>query len=113
MLRPARPICAAAVIVLVASGCSWQQAYHVSQAWQCNSCTRLVEQTGRDGCLSNSNMSYDDYRRQTEGAKKDYESRGGGYHVPSFAEMKVTPRLRSLHADLRWITVLRKMGLAD
>jgi hypothetical protein len=72
MLRSAGLICAAAVILLVASACSWQQAYHVSQAWQRSSCTRLVEQTERDRCLSNSNMlSYDDYRRQTEGAKKD------------------------------------------
>ena len=71
MFRLKGSICATATILLVAPGCSWQLAYYTGQAWQRSSCTRLVEQTERDRCLSNANMSYDDYRRQTEGAKKD------------------------------------------
>jgi hypothetical protein len=57
------------LIVLIA-GCTWQQGYSASQTWQRNACNRLVEQTERERCLSNTNMTYDDYRRQVE-AKKD------------------------------------------
>jgi adenylate cyclase len=32
---------------------------------------------------------------------------------PGLADMKTNPRLRSLHADPRWIAFLRKMGFAD
>ena len=59
-----------AALVLSAAGCTWQQAYSASQTWQRNACNRLIEQTERERCLSNTNMTYDDYRRQTEGAKK-------------------------------------------
>jgi len=69
MLRLIRFICAAALILLIAPGCTW--TYYVAQAWQRGSCTRLVEQTERERCLSNTNMSYEDYRRHIEGAKKD------------------------------------------
>ena len=61
----------AVVILSLASGCSWQQAYSASQQWQRNACNRLIEQTERERCLSNANMPYDDYRRQTEGTKKN------------------------------------------
>ena len=72
MLRLIGVIGTAAAILLVASGCTWQQAaYNVGQAWQRGSCTKLPEQTERDRCLSNANMSYADYRRQTNGTKKD------------------------------------------
>jgi len=63
-------IIASAALGLSAAGCSWQQAYSASQSWQRNACNRLVEQTERERCLSNTNMTYDDYRRKTEGAKK-------------------------------------------
>jgi hypothetical protein len=71
MLRLTCLIGAAAAIMSVASGCTWQQAYSAGQGWQRNACNRLVEQVERERCLSNSNMSYEDYRRQTDGAKKD------------------------------------------
>ena len=64
-------VMATAAILFVASGCTWQQAYFAGQQWQRNACNRLIEQTERDLCLSNANMSYDDYRRRTDGAKKD------------------------------------------
>ena len=71
MLRLTGLIGAAAAILSVASGCTWQQAYFAGQQWQRNACNRLVEQTERERCLSTANMSYEDYRRQTEGTKKD------------------------------------------
>jgi hypothetical protein len=64
-------ICSVAAVLLLASACTWQQAYYVGQAWQRSSCTRLVEQTERDRCLGNANMSYEDYRRQVEANKRD------------------------------------------
>ena len=70
MLRLTGLIGIAAAMLSVAAGCTWQQAYSASQTWQRNACNRLVEQTERERCLSNANMSYDDYRRQVE-AKKD------------------------------------------
>ena len=70
MLRLTCLIGAAAAILSVASGCSWQQAYWASQGWQRNQCNRLVEQTERERCLRNANMPYEDYRRQTEGTKR-------------------------------------------
>ncbi len=69
MLRMIGLIGAAAVILSVASGCTWHQAYSAGQTWQRNACNKLVEQTERERCLSNSNMPYEDYRRQTEGTK--------------------------------------------
>jgi len=71
MLRLARMTCAATAIFWVAAGCSWQQAYYGGQGWQRNMCNKLVDQTERERCLSNANMTYEDYRRQTEGSRKD------------------------------------------
>jgi hypothetical protein len=71
MLRSTGLIVAAAAMLSVASGCTWQQAYSAGQQWQRNACNRLVEQTERERCLSNANMSYADYRRQIEGTEKD------------------------------------------
>jgi hypothetical protein len=71
MLRLTCLIVAAAATLTVASGCTWQQAYSAGQGWQRNACNRLVEQVERERCLSNFNMSYEDYRRQTDGAKKE------------------------------------------
>jgi hypothetical protein len=53
------------------AGCSWQQAYSAGQEWQRNACNRLLEQTERERCLSSSSMSYDDYRRRSDGTRKD------------------------------------------
>ncbi len=76
MLRLIRVIGIAAAILSVEAGCTWQQAYSAGQAWQRNACNRLVEQTERERCLSNTNMPYDDYRRRSEGAKE----KGAGSH---------------------------------
>ena len=60
-----------AAAILFGGGCTWQQAYSAGQTWQRNSCNRLVEQTERERCLGNASMTYDDYRRQNEAAKKE------------------------------------------
>jgi tetratricopeptide (TPR) repeat protein len=46
--------------------------------------------------------------RAFEWLERAYEQRDGG-----LAEVKVSPRLRSLHGDPRWSAFLRKMGLED
>jgi len=69
MLRLASLIASAALGLSVA-GCTGQQAYSAGQTWQRNACNRLIEQTERERCLSNTNMTYEDYRRQVE-AKRD------------------------------------------
>jgi len=71
ILRLTGLIAAAAAILSIAPGCTWQQAYFVAQQWQRNECNRLVEQAERDRCVRNATMSYEDYRRQTEGTKKN------------------------------------------
>ena len=59
-----------ASILSVASGCTWQQAYASTQGWQRNACYRVIDQPERERCLSNTNMSYDEYRSRSEGRKK-------------------------------------------
>jgi len=71
MLRLAGVTCTITAVLMVVAGCSWQQAYYGGQGWQRNMCNKLVDQTERERCLSNANMTYEDYRRQTEGTKKD------------------------------------------
>lgn len=71
MLRVTRLIGAAVAIVWVASGCTWQHAYSAAQTWQRNACHRLVEQTERERCLKSAELSFEEYRRQTEGTKRN------------------------------------------
>ena len=71
MLRLSVMIGTIAAILPVASGCTWQQAYSAGQQWQRNACNRLVEQIERERCLINASMPYEDYRRQSEGTRKD------------------------------------------
>ena len=60
-----------AAFLSAAPGCSWQQAYYASQTWQRNACQKLVESIERERCLAGAGLSYDDYRRRSEGAKKE------------------------------------------
>jgi hypothetical protein len=71
MLRLTSLIGAAAAILSIASGCTWQQAYSAGQTWQRNACNRIVERIERERCLSNASMSYEEYRRQTEVTKNN------------------------------------------
>ena len=56
---------------LVAPGCSTQTMYESTKAWQRNECQKLQDKAERDRCLDRSNASYDSYRQQAEGVKKD------------------------------------------
>jgi len=60
-------------VAVLVSGCSWQQAYQSTQGWQRNQCNRLADQTERERCLGSAAtaMSYNEYQRQTEGARKN------------------------------------------
>jgi len=70
MAQFAAPIIVVA-IGLALAGCSWQQAYSAGQEWQRNACNRVIERTERERCLMSSSMTYDDYRRRTDGTKTD------------------------------------------
>lgn len=50
-------------------GCSSQQAYGAGQAWQRTECNKINDSQERSRCLSSTNTSYDDYKRQAERAK--------------------------------------------
>jgi len=63
--KRAVPFLTTVVAIALSAGCSWQRAYTSAQGWQRNACYRLVDQTERERCLGNSDMSYDDYRRRT------------------------------------------------
>ena len=71
MLRLTALIGIVAMILSVASGCTWQQAYASAQGWQRNACYRVPDQTERERCLSNVNLPYGDYRRQTKGSTQN------------------------------------------
>ena len=60
----------AILVTSVLSGCSAQQIYGIGQAWQQNQCNQTkVNESDRERCLSKANMSYEDYKQQTEGKK--------------------------------------------
>lgn len=60
-----------AVIALTvpASGCSAQQWYGAGQAWQKNECNRIADPQERNRCMSSTQTSYEDYKRQSEAAR--------------------------------------------
>jgi hypothetical protein len=72
----------AAAILSVASGRTWPQARSAGQTRRRNACNRLVEKTGRERCLIDANMSCEDYRRQVDGARKDFDPRAGRTITP-------------------------------
>ncbi len=71
MLRLTTLIGIAGAILSFASGCTWQQAYSSAQGWQRNACYKVPDQSERERCLGNTNMPYEDYRRKSEGPKRD------------------------------------------
>jgi hypothetical protein len=54
----------------LSAGCTQQQLYATGQAYQRNQCQQLLEQGERDRCLSKTNSSYDDYKREADSGKK-------------------------------------------
>jgi hypothetical protein len=60
----------AVAISLAASGCTSQQAYYSAQAWQRNECGKIADQGEYQRCMNKTNTSYEDYKHQTEGSRK-------------------------------------------
>ena len=52
------------------SGCTSQQLYASGQAYQRNQCILMPDQGDRDRCLSKTNTTYDDYKRETDSGNK-------------------------------------------
>ncbi|CUS33339.1 conserved exported hypothetical protein [Candidatus Nitrospira nitrificans] len=50
------------------AGCSSKQLYKTGQAWQENECFRIDDMQVRNRCLSNSSISYEQYKRDIESA---------------------------------------------
>jgi len=72
MRTTTRALAIAAWVLPAVSGCSWQQAFYTAgQQWQRNACYRLVEQMERERCLGKTTLSYEAYRSQTGGDKKN------------------------------------------
>ena len=57
------------VSALHLSGCSAQQAYGASQAWQLQECSKIMNAQERSRCMASASTSYEDYKRQAEAAK--------------------------------------------
>lgn len=58
--------CLAVILSSVLAGCSSQQMYASGQGYQRNQCERLPDMAERQRCLEKSNMSYEEYRKETK-----------------------------------------------
>jgi len=71
LLKHARVCIRTAIVIsFAASACTLQQAYYSGQAWQRNECNNLIDQNQRERCMSKTNTTYEDYKRQTEDGKR-------------------------------------------
>lgn len=59
-----------AALLFILQGCSWQHSYYAGQSWQQNECNKISEYIEHSRCISKTNTSYDDFRRQSEALKK-------------------------------------------
>ena len=48
------------------SACTTEQLYGSALSWQRGQCNKLPDKAEFDRCMSNTNTSYDSYRRETE-----------------------------------------------
>lgn len=55
-------------LVFNLAACSGQQAYGVGQAWQRHHCFQIDDARERSRCLESAETSYQQYKRQSEGA---------------------------------------------
>jgi hypothetical protein len=53
------------VFLGLCSGCTSQQLYATGQAYQRNQCLHLPDQGEREKCLSKTNTTFEDYKRET------------------------------------------------
>ena len=49
-----------------AAGCTSQQRYESGQGYQRNQCERLPDMGERQRCLEKANMSYEEYRKESQ-----------------------------------------------
>jgi hypothetical protein len=61
---------AGALIVAALGGCSSQELYGGGQNWQRNECRKLPDVQERERCAASTSMSFEEYRRQSEAARK-------------------------------------------
>ena len=47
-------------------GCTTEQVYGTAQAWQRNQCSRLSDKADYDRCMSQTQTTYEAYKRETE-----------------------------------------------
>ncbi len=55
---------------VAALGCTTQEAYITGQEWQRDQCNQMIDSMDRSRCIERTNMSYEDYKRQTEALTK-------------------------------------------
>lgn len=58
------------VTIGLCSGCTSQQLYATGQSYQRNQCLHLADQGDREKCLSKTNTSYEDYKREVSTDRK-------------------------------------------
>ncbi len=58
------------LVALSLSGCTTEQAYVTGQAWQRNQCSKLPDNAEFERCMSQTNTTYESYKRQSEPGKK-------------------------------------------
>jgi len=58
------------IVFTLFSGCTSQQLYGVGQEYQRNQCLHIPDKVESDRCLSKTNTSYDDYKREKDSATK-------------------------------------------
>lgn len=52
------------------SGCTSQQLYGIGQEYQRNQCRQIPDKSESDRCLSKTNTSYDEYKREKDAGDK-------------------------------------------
>ncbi|MCF8167556.1 MAG: hypothetical protein K9K38_12925 [Rhodoferax sp.] len=62
---------ALALSAVLAAGCTSQTMFASTQAWQRNECQKLQDKSERDRCLASNKDSYEDFKKQADGVKKD------------------------------------------
>jgi hypothetical protein len=58
------------LLAALVSGCTAEQAFNAGQGWQRNQCSHLPDKAEFDRCMSNTSVTYDAYKRQTEAGQK-------------------------------------------
>lgn len=57
------------IVCCLFTGCASQKLYGVGQEYQRNQCLHIPDKIESDRCLSKTNTSYDDYKREKESTK--------------------------------------------